>query len=165
MAEVLRAQRPFWVHQLVEYLIGIMLISLAFQSQEPVVPAVMGVLILLNSAVAEGGAGAFRLVSRKLHKKLDVVMMVLLLVAAFQPWFAVENLTRAVLAALAFVLWFIWFHTDFTTRAERKAKKERATSEEIGRTAGRAIGNSVNSARNTWRSITDDESGSGGKRS
>ena len=25
MAEVLRAQRPFWIHQLVEYLIGIIL--------------------------------------------------------------------------------------------------------------------------------------------
>lgn len=159
MVEVLRARRPFWVHQLVEYLIGIMLISLAFQSPEPAVPAVMGLLIVLNAAVAIGAAGAFRLVSRKLHKKLDVVMMLLLLVAAFQPWFSIENTARLVLAAVSFVLFFIWFHTDFTTRGERKANKAergRASSEDIGRQAGRAIGGGVNAMRDTWRAMTDD---------
>ncbi len=162
----LRVQRPFWIHQLVEYLIGIALISLAFQSQEPAVPAVLGALILVNAAIAVGAAGAFRLVPRRLHKYLDVGMMLLLLAAAFQPWFDVENTTRLVLAALSFVLWFIWFHTDFTTREERKAQRTKPTSEEIGRSAGRMIGNGVNSVRNTWRAITDDdESASGGKRS
>jgi hypothetical protein len=32
------AQRPFWMHQVVEYLIGIVLIGAAFQLPEPVVP-------------------------------------------------------------------------------------------------------------------------------
>ena len=32
------AQRPFWMHQVVEYLIGIVLIGAAFQAPEPVVP-------------------------------------------------------------------------------------------------------------------------------
>jgi uncharacterized membrane protein YhaH (DUF805 family) len=165
MPEVLRPQRPFWIHQLVEYLIGIMLISFALRTLEPALPAIMGVLIMLNAAVATGGAGAFRLVSPRLHKTLDVVMMLLLLVAAFQPWISVDNVARLMLGAMAFVLLFIWFHTDFTTRRERKANKTKPTSEEIGRTAGRVIGNSMNSVRNTWRSMTDDESASDEKRS
>jgi hypothetical protein len=158
MAEVLRAQRPFWIHQLVEYLIGIMLISYAVRSPEPTVPAVMGILIMVNSAVAIGGAGAFRLVPRKLHRKLDVVLMLVLLGAALQPWFDVDNTSRFLLGALAFVMWFIWFHTDFATREERRAERKPLTSEEIGRRAGRVIGNSVNSVRDTWRTLTDDES-------
>jgi hypothetical protein len=157
MPEVLRVQRPFWIHQLVEYLIGMMLIGFAFRSLEPAVPAVMGIVIILNAAVAIGGAGAFRLIPRKLHKKLDVVVMLLLLAAAFQPWISVDNTSRLLLGALSFVLWFIWFHTDFTTRAERKADTPRATSEEIGRTAGRMIGNGVNSVRATWKAMTADD--------
>ena len=164
MPEVLRPQRPFWIHQLVEYLIGIMLISFGIRSPEPSVPAVMGVVIMLNAAVATGGAGAFRIVSPKLHKKLDLVVMMLLLVAALQPWISVDNTARLVLGAMAFVLWFIWFHTEFTTRQERRTNKDKPTSEQLGRTAGRVIGNGVNSVRDTWRAMTDG-SGSDEKRS
>ena len=36
------AQRPFWMHQIVEYLIGLVLIAASFQAPKPMVPAVMG---------------------------------------------------------------------------------------------------------------------------
>lgn len=150
MIEIERARRPFWMHQLVEYLIGIVLVSLAIQSPTPAVPAVMGALVLVNSAVAIGPAGAFRLVPRRLHRSLDLVVMVLLVAAAVQPWFDVESTGRLVLGAIAFVLFFVWFHTDFDDREqrrERRAARARPSSEELGRRAGRIVGDGVNAVR------------------
>ncbi len=66
MAETERARRPFWIHQLVEYLVGLALISASVQLPEPTVPAVMGLVVLFNAAIAQGAAGAFRLVSKPL---------------------------------------------------------------------------------------------------
>ncbi|MEJ7720363.1 MAG: hypothetical protein WKF58_07860 [Ilumatobacteraceae bacterium] len=37
-----RSRRPFWLHQLAEYLIGGMLVASGLQSPSPVVPAAIG---------------------------------------------------------------------------------------------------------------------------
>ena len=155
MAEIDRVRRPFWTHQLVEYLLGIGLISAAVQMPQPAVPAVLGLLIILNAAVAKGAAGAFRLAGKRAHKYLDVVVMLLLVAGAVQPWVSIDNTSRLLLGGIAFVLWFVWFHTDFTDkvpRAERTTAtdSERPTSEDIGRGAGRAVGGGVNSLKR-WK--------------
>jgi len=90
MVEIERAQRPFWIHQIVEYMIGLILIAAAVQQPKPAVPAVMGLLIIINAAVTIGPAGAFRLMSRKVHRTLDIVVIVILTVSVFQPWVEVE---------------------------------------------------------------------------
>lgn len=165
MTEVVRAQRPFWIHQLVEYLIGIVLISIGIQSPEPAVPAVLGLVVIANAAIARGGAGAFRLVGPRTHKAMDVVVMLALVALAVQPWISVDVTNRLVLGAIAFVLFFVWFHTDFDTRVERKARRAdraRAGSEDVGRTAGRVVGGGLKAVREQWRSFTaDDEDGPG----
>jgi len=156
MVEIERVRRPFWAHQLVEYLLGIGLISAAIQMPQPAVPAVLGLVVILNAAVAKGAAGAFRLAGKRAHKYLDVVVMLLLVAGAVQPWISIDNTSRLLLGGIAFVLWFVWFHTDFTEkvpRAERKAAAadaERPTSEDIGRGAGRAVGGGVNSLKR-WK--------------
>ena len=163
MVEVLRVRRPFWIHQLVEYLIGIVLIAAGVQTNEPEVAAVMGLVVILNAAVATGGAGAFRLVNHKVHRVLDLVVMVALLGAAVQPWFSVDNVTRMLLGSIAFVLFFIWFHTDFDTRSERKSRRSgqnRQSSEEYGRQAGRLVGGGAKAVRDQWRSRTGNAEGS-----
>jgi uncharacterized membrane protein YkvI len=150
MVEIQGAGRPFWMHQIVEYLIGMVLIAAAFQSPEPTVQAVMGLVIIVNAAIARGAAGAFNLVGHKLHRVLDVVIMVLLVVAALQGWVDVDSTGRIVLPAMAFVMFFIWLNTDFTDKATRRAgrsSKERASSEEVGRKAGRMVGDGMNAAR------------------
>ena len=155
MVEIERVRRPFWAHQLVEYLLGIGLISAAIQMPQPAVPAVLGLVIILNASIAKGAAGAFRLAGKRAHKQLDVVVMMLLLGGAVQPWFSIDNTSRLLLGAVAFVLWFVWFHTDFTEkvpRSERKAatKTARPASEDIGRGAGRVVGGGVNSLKR-WK--------------
>lgn len=163
--EIERVRRPFWAHQLVEYLLGIGLISASVQLPQPRVPALLGLLIILNAAVAKGAAGAFRLVGKRLHKQLDVVVMILLVIGAVQPWVSVDNTSRLLLGGVAFVLWFVWFHTDFTEKVPRRERPGsttgRPSSEAIGRGAGRVVGGGVNSFRRWKASLGDgDDSGS-----
>jgi hypothetical protein len=161
MVEIQRVRRPFWVHQLVEYLLGIGLISAAIQMPQPAVPAVLGLVIILNAAIAEGAAGAFRWAGKRAHRQLDIVVMLLLVAGAVQPWISIDNTSRLLLGGVASVLWFVWFHTDFTekvSRAERRAStgpkadsdSARPTSEDIGRGAGRVVGGGVNSLKR-WK--------------
>ena len=156
MAEIERVQRPFWIHQIVEYLVGIGLISASVQLPDPAVPALLGLLIILNAAVAKGAAGAFRLVGRRLHRALDLVVIAVLVFWAAQPWVSIDGTGRLLIGAIAFILCFVWFYTDFAeqrTRAERRA--ERAArgprdSDEICRQSGRVAANTVNSVKR-WK--------------
>jgi hypothetical protein len=168
MVEIERVRRPFWAHQLVEYLLGIGLISAAVQMPQPAVPAVLGLVIILNAAIAKGAAGAFRWAGKRLHKQLDVVVMLLLLAGAVQPWVSIDNTSRLLLGAVAFVLWFVWFHTDFTDRVPRSERKAaasgsgesgRPSSEDIGRGAGRVVGGGVNSLKRWKESFTSGADG------
>jgi hypothetical protein len=154
MVEIERVRRPFWTHQLIEYLLGIGLISAAVQMPQPAVPAVLGLLIILNAAITKGAAGAFRLTGKRLHRQLDVIVMALLVAAAVQPWVSMDNVSRLLLFGIAFVLWFVWFHTDFTEKVPRSERKTsdavRPSSEAIGRGAGRVVGGGVNSFKR-WK--------------
>lgn len=139
-----RAMRPFWVHQLAEYLIGLALVAQGMQDPEPLVPAVAGAVVMLNAAIVRGPLGAFRLVGRRVHRWIDLVVMVGILVAALQPWLAVEASGRLVMLVMLVPLGFLWFYTDWAERADRRQRRaDRAgpTSEQLGRSAGRVVGN------------------------
>ncbi|NND74728.1 MAG: hypothetical protein HKN44_06935 [Ilumatobacter sp.] len=158
------AQRPFWMHQVVEYLIGLVLIGAAFQAPEPAVPAVMGVVVMGNAAIAKGPVSAFPMVGRQVHRWLDVMVMALLVGAAFQPMFEVDSTGQLLLCGIAFVLLFIWLNSDFSEKAARKVNKSalresiaRPESEEIGRKAGRAVGRGVNTAKRLGKKLKDEQ--------
>ncbi len=160
------AQRPFWMHQVVEYLIGIVLVGAAFQAPEPAVPAVMGVVVIANTAIARGPASAYPLVGRRVHRWLDVVVMALLVAAAFQPVFDVDSTGRLMLCGIAFVMFFIWLNSDFAEKVERKKNKQqqkverrerlaRPESEQLGKKAGRAVGDGVNAVKRLQKKLKD----------
>lgn len=145
-----RARRPFWLHQLVEYIIGLILVAQGLQGPEPLVPAVVGGVVLLNAAVAIGPLGAFRLVGRRLHRVLDLVAIGVVVAAAVQPWVDVDVGTRAIMIAIAVVYGFVWFYSDFAEKQARQKRRVAATGdrgEDLGRTAGRLAGNAVTA----WR--------------
>jgi hypothetical protein len=145
-----RARRPFWLHQLVEYIIGLILVAQGLQGPEPLVPAVVGGVVLLNAAVAIGPLGAFRLVGRRLHQVLDLVAIGVVVAAAVQPWVDVDVGTRAIMIAIAVVHGFVWFYSDFAEKQARQKRRVAATGdrgEDLGRTAGRLAGNAVTA----WR--------------
>jgi len=177
VVEIERVRRPFWMHQVVEYLVGAVLLSFAFQSPTPAVPALLGGLVLVNAAIADGAAGAFSVVGRRLHRLLDLVVVGVLAFCAVQPWLDLELTGRLATLAIAVALLFVWFHTNFDEKPARRTRRgavrtadpdagrtadpehERAAepdaeqdarSEELGRRAGRIVGDGVNTIRR-WR--------------
>jgi hypothetical protein len=79
--------------------------------------------------------------------------MAVLVGVAVQPWVDIDGTSRLMIGAIAFVLFFVWFHTDFEDREGRKARraaKAKPSSEQRGRQAGRTVGDSVNAIKR-WR--------------
>lgn len=139
-----RAQRPFWLHQLTEYLIGFALVAFGFQDTAPAMPAIAGTVVLLNAACVRGPLGAFTFIGRKVHRVIDLVVMAVLVGFAVQPWVEVTSLGRIVLILIAIPMAFLWWYTDWEERAgrrERRAERASAASGDVGRSAGRAAAN------------------------
>lgn len=158
--------RPFWLHQAVEYVIGAVFISTSIQSETPALPAGLGIAVMLNAAFTHGPAGAFRVLHRQVHRVIDIVLIAAIVVGAVQPWIPLGDNARLLMGVLGFVLGFVWWNTDFSTREERKAKRDaarqsakasRPSSQEIGQTAGRVVGNSVNFLRRKKDELTSDD--------
>jgi hypothetical protein len=148
MAE--RAMRPFWIHQLAEYLIGIAIVSQGMQDGAPIVPTVAGALVVVNAAIVTGPLGAFKVITRGMHRWMDVVVMAAIAFGALQPWVEVTSAGRLIMLVILLPLGFLWFYTDW---AERKARKDRRaaaagpTSDQVGRVAGRLAGTAYTSAK------------------
>lgn len=144
-------KRPFWLHQAAEYVIGLAAVASGFQSPDPVVPAIMGALILVNAAVADGALGAFRLVGRRWHRRADIsVLIALVLLAAIAD---ADVSTRLVQFAIIVVLGVVVMGTDYRERVEivKPVGGPIGTSEDIGRRAGHVAGTLAARLRETAR--------------
>lgn len=149
-----RVQRPFWLHQLAEYLIGFSMVAVSVQLPTPVVPVALGGLVIVNAAIVNGPMSAFDVVSRKVHRWIDVVLIAAIAVVAVLPWFDIDVSSRSILLLIAAVLAVVWWYSSFETRPERGARRVRDASEradEIGRRAGRLVGDGVNAWRRRKR--------------
>jgi hypothetical protein len=145
-----RAMRPFWIHQMAEYVIGIAIVSQGLQDPDPVVPSVIGTLVIFNAAIVRGPLGAFKWVGRGLHRWFDVALMGVILFTALQPWIEVSVTGRGLMLIMLLPLGFLWFYTDWAERQARKERRKAAagpTGEQMGRTAGRLAGSSYATAK------------------
>ena len=142
------SKRPFWMHQLVEYILGGSMVAAGLQSPTPVVPAVIGVIVMLHAAITVAPLGAFRVISRKLHRFVDIAVIGLEIAAGAQPWINLDSATRFLMIGIALVHLFVWWNTNFAMRVKSPAvSAEGGRSTEIGRIAGRLVGNGVNAVR------------------
>ena len=91
--------------------------------------------------------GAFRAISRRTHRRLDLVVIGLLVVAAVLPWLEVDNASRMTMVVVAVVLAVVWWNSSFPSerRPIRAAPVDR--SEVIGRSAGRLAGQAAKAIR------------------
>jgi hypothetical protein len=142
-------KRPFWMHQLVEYILGIALVASGAQSPTPAVPAVLGGIILLNAALTKGALGAFRAYGRATHRLLDPIVMLVCIAGAVQRWITVELSTRAVVLAIVAVHFVVFIGSSFYERPPKGARVKPAgdRSTELGKSAGRVVGSGVKTAR------------------
>jgi len=151
--------RPFWMHQVVEYIIGAVFVSAGFGSPTPAVPAVLGAIVMLNAAIAIGPASAFRLVHRRVHRILDLVVIGLVAVAVVQPWIEIDSNGRILIGLLGIVLAFVWWNTDFATKDQRKQRRVQTPtpdSEQVGRSAGRSAAETYLAAKRLKKTAIDD---------
>jgi hypothetical protein len=146
MARDDRVLRPFWLHQIAEYLIGLALVAIGLQSPDPFVPTVAGALIVVNAAMVDGPLGAFRGISRRTHRTIDLVLIIGLVVAAVLPW-GVDNTSRIMLLIVAAVLAVVWWNSAFTKRAPADPGQQVDRTEVIGRSAGRLAGQAAKAIR------------------
>ena len=144
----LSSKRPFWMHQLVEYILGGSMIAAGLQSPTPAVPSVVGVVVMLHAAITVAPLGAFRVISRRVHRFVDIAVMGLEVGAGLQPWISLDSGTRFLVIGIAVVHLFVWFNTNFAMRIKSPSvSAEGGRSTEIGRIAGRLVGNGVNVVR------------------
>jgi hypothetical protein len=144
----LPAKRPFWMHQLVEYILGGALVASGLQSPTPLVPSVLGGIVMVHAAITIGPAGAFRVLRRRSHRVIDVLIIATELVAGVQPWIDLASATRIIVVGIAIVHLFVWWQTSFAERTKSlSVSTEGGRSTEVGRIAGRLVGNGVNAVR------------------
>jgi hypothetical protein len=154
-------KRPFWMHQLVEYILGVGLVAAGVQSTTPAVPAAVGGLLLLYAASTKSSVAAFRLLSRRVHRVGDPLVVVVEAGAAAQPWVEVDLAGRLAIGAVAVVHLFVWWQSAYTERVPRRERRatmagrqppsdgtptgDRSTA--VGRSMGRAVAQGIVAAR------------------
>lgn len=113
--------RPFWIHQLAQYALGLVLISQGLQMRHPLALALAGVVVLVNAAVVRGPLAAFNALSRPTHRITDVVVILGLVLLGAQPVWSLEVSTRVVLISVAVVMALLWRWTDYREPSPRPA--------------------------------------------
>ncbi len=143
MAASDRARRPFWVHQVAEYVIGIMLVTAGLQTPEPAAPSLLGALIVANAATVKGPLSAFDVIPRRIHRLIDPVIFGLVLLTAALPVFDIDAGTRFVIGAVGVVLAFVWWYSSYDPPVRSSAGERLDAGQIAGRLAGRGV--------NAWR--------------
>jgi hypothetical protein len=112
--------RGFWLHQIVEYVIGIGMLFLAGQSSDPMWPAVLGAAILVNAAMSDGAMSAYRVIPRRVHKVVDWVVIVLAIAASI---FADHDAqARVSLLGVGLILAVIALGTNYVGKGARSVR-------------------------------------------
>lgn len=121
-------KRPFWMHQVVEYILGVLVVASGTQSPTPVVPATLGGLVLVYAASTKSSVAAFRVLPRALHRVGDPIVCAVLVVGAIQPWVDVDVGARFVLIGVSVVYLFVWWQSDYSEHVSRRDRKAAAAA-------------------------------------
>lgn len=127
------------MHQAAEYLIAAAFVASGLQSPEPMVPTLLGGLIMINTGCSKGPLAAFSVFGRRIHRILDAVLVVLVLVAAGQPVLEIDSGTRLIMALLAVCMGMIWLQSDFSEHAERPRRMARSAPSTTAAEGGAAV--------------------------
>jgi hypothetical protein len=140
-------KRPFWLHQLAEYVLAGGLLATGLRGDDPLLPVVLGVALALNAACVDGPFGAFRVLSRRAHRVIDIVILAGMVVALVLPGTG----SRWVIGGVALVEAFVILNSNYAKRVKRSAPVQATAgggrSEEVGRMAGRMAGLGVQAYR------------------
>ncbi|MEO6125128.1 MAG: hypothetical protein ABIR32_15600 [Ilumatobacteraceae bacterium] len=128
-------KRAFWMHQAAEYMIAGAFVASGLQSPKPMLPTLMGGLIMINTACSKGPLAAFRVFGKRMHRLLDATLILLTIAVAAQPIVEIDNGTRGIMVLLAGAMAVIWLQSDFTERPPKVRKPPKRTAADVA--AGR----------------------------
>lgn len=136
-------KRSFWLHQICEYVVAGFLASAATQSSQPFPLALLALLVLFNAAIVEGPVSAFQWVSRRVHRVLDVVIIVSMLATALLT--DLNASSRITVIGLTLLLAMVVIGTNYAKseprlRARSTSDSRSDRTEEFAKSAGRTAG-------------------------
>jgi len=151
-------KRPFWMHQLVEYILGGALVASGLQSPYPVMPSVLGGIIMLHAAVTKGALAAFNVVPRGIHRFIDPVIILLVVISAIRPWAKIDEGSRVIILGIAAVHSVVWISSSFAEKPKKQKQKQQKNARSapvdpgdrsavVGQKAGRMAATGVLFAR------------------
>ena len=106
--------RGFWLHQLVEYAIALVLLLMSARTEQPALPVVVGAAILINAAISDGAMSAFKFFSRRAHRNIDWVIIAAAVTSPFI--FEVDSTGRLTMIGTGLVLAVIVLGTNFAKK-------------------------------------------------
>jgi len=114
---------PFWIHQLVELLLGgLLLVEGARTDQHTAVLVSLGAVLLLLALCSAGALGAWTWIGRRLHRVLDLVVAAVL---ALSPLLlGLDHVLAIVIleVAAAAMVWLA-LRTEWRTKPKRSSKR------------------------------------------
>ncbi len=138
--------RPYWLHQVAEYVVGLILLLLITRvdGDAATLLAVGGALVLVNVAISGPPAGCVRIVSRPVHRWTDVAVVAALVVL---PIVFHDQATSTVWIALigcAVVLLVIRLTTSYAVKPQREPMPPLS---DIAKASPRALGRAIGKAQ------------------
>jgi hypothetical protein len=79
------------MHQAAEYVVAAVFVAQGVQSPTPIVPSILGGLVMVNTACAKGPLAAFRLFGPRIHRILDWVVVGVIAAASAAPFLSTET--------------------------------------------------------------------------
>jgi hypothetical protein len=144
---------PFWLHQLVEYMLGAGLVwaGARVEGDGRYVAFALGGALFVFSAISDGGLGAGRLVSRAVHRVGDLVFVVAIPVAFVAAPSARTGILLVPGGASVVMLVYLWRRTCYDRRprgagtlaATVQRARDRVRADDgasVARRAGRIVG-------------------------
>jgi hypothetical protein len=148
---------PFWVHQLMEYALGLALLLQAPHADLPVVLLAAGAGVIILGATARGPLAAWRGVDRRMHRRLDLAVAAVAIVVAVVFWSRLGLTSGGTLIVVALFLLLLASSVDVRERPPRTWPGRGSMpslpkdSEQVGRAAGRVVVKGVQAYRNRKR--------------
>ena len=138
-----RVGMPFWIHQTVEYLMALIVLSQGVQAGVPVPAGIAAGALVLLAATAHGPLGAFRIVRRPVHRIADIVVAVALAVLALLSRNEIGTGGLVLLGGSAAVLLLLVWRTSYAEPRKRQMPTLPSNAEDFGRSAGRLVGKGI----------------------
>src|SRR3954453_591182 len=114
---------PFWIHQLVELLLGmLLLVQGARTGEHTAVLVTLGVVLLLLAVCSEGALAAWPWIGRRLHRVLDLVVAAVLALSPLA--LGLDHVLAIVIleVAAAAMVWLA-LRTEWRTKAKRSPRR------------------------------------------